>query len=109
MATIPTTADRNSARSNDHNLLLDVWAYDKKGEKVYPYKGKQGAKDGRFSVNFTNDTRRFEAMDEQQLAAAIRSGRFRDRGTIRMCRGKASSGCSAFAPVMFRGKEVKSF
>lgn len=109
MTTIPAPTDHSSARSNDCNLLLDVWAYDKKGEKVYPYKGKQGAKKGSFSVNFTNDTRRFEAMDEQQLVTAIRSGRFRDRGTIRMCRATASSGQNAFAPVMFREKRVKDF
>jgi len=91
----------------DDNLLSDVWAYDKDGKKVYPYKGKRGPKKGFFSVNFTNDTRRFEAMDEQELVAAILAGRFRERGTIRMCRATSSSGQNAFAPVMFRGKRVK--
>ena len=98
-----------SVAANKNNLLLDVWAYDKDGEKVYPYRGMQGPKKGLFSVNFTNDTRRFEAMDEEELVAAIRAGRFRERGTIRMCRATASSAQNAFAPVKFRGQRVKDF
>lgn len=30
----------------DDNLLSDVWAYDKDGKKVYPYKGKRGPRRG---------------------------------------------------------------
>lgn len=104
---VPHAAGKQGLGDATH--LLDVWAYDKDGHKVHPYRGKAGAKKGLYSVNFTNDTRRFEAMDEEQLIEAITSGRFRTRGTIRMCRATASSGTNAFAPVIFRGQRMKDF
>lgn len=93
---------------SDHHLL-SVWAIDKNGHKVYPYKGKSGAKKGLYSVNFTNDTKQFLGMTEGQLVDSIRQGKFRDRGTIRMCRLSATSGLSAFAPVMFDDKCAKDY
>lgn len=89
--------------------LLSVWGMDKDGHKVHPYKGKSGAKKGLYSVNFTSDTKRFQGMTEDQLKDAIRHGRFRNRGTIRMCRPDAVTGSNAFAPVMFDGKRVKDY
>src|SRR5690606_41262478 len=98
-----------SGPANMNNLRWRVWAYDKGGERLSPHRGMQGPKKGLSSVTFANDARRFEAMDEEELVAAIRAGRFRERGTIRMCRATASSGQNAFAPVKFRGQRVKDF
>lgn len=89
--------------------LLSVWAFDKQGHKVHPYKGKSGAKKGLYSVNFTNDTNKFQGLSEEELIQAIEQGRFRQRGTIRMCRANMSSGSNAFAPAMYEGKRVKDF
>lgn len=93
---------------SDHHLL-SISAIDKDGHRVYPYKGKLGAKKGLYSVNFTHDNRQFQGMTEEQLTDAIYRGRFRDRGTIRMCRLTSSSGSNAFAPVVFGGKHVKNY
>lgn len=87
--------------------LLSVWAFDKQGHKVHPYKGKSGAKKGLYSVNFTNDTNKFQGLTEDEVLQAIKQGRFRERGTIRMCRESLTSGSNAFAPVMYEGKRVK--
>lgn len=89
--------------------LLSVWAFDKQGHKVHPYRGKSGAKKGLYSVNFTNDTKKFQGMNEDELLQAIKQGRFRERGTIRMCRASLTSGSNAFAPAMYEGKQVKGF
>ena len=94
--------------SNTDNLLLSVWAYDARGNKVHPFKGLRGDKKNLYSVNFTNDTKNFQAMTEAQLIAAIQAGRFRDRGTVRM-RGASQAGNNAFAPVMLGGRKVKDF
>lgn len=95
----------------EDDFLLDVWAFDGKGNKIYPYKGERGAKKGLFSVNFTNDTNNFEGMTEKQLIAAITSGKFRERGTIRMLPVNFGPGAerNAFGPVSFRGKHVKDY
>jgi hypothetical protein len=92
------------------NFLQCVWASDK-GKLVYPYKGEKGDKKGLFSVNFTNDTNKFEGMTEEQLIKAIESGRFRNRGTIRMRPLDSESGSerNAVAPAFYRGKRVKDF
>ena len=90
-------------------LLLSVWAFDKQGHKVYPYKGKQGPKKGLYSVNFTNDTKKFQGLNEDELLQAIKQGRFSARGTIRMRRASTTSGTNAFAPAMYEGKRIKDF
>lgn len=89
--------------------LLSVWAFDKQGRKVHPYKGKSGDKKGLYSVNFTNDTKNFHGLSEEELLKAIKQGRFRERGTIRMCRTSVTSGSNAFAPVMYEDKPIKAF
>ena len=91
------------------NHLMSVWAYDKAGQKVYPYKGARGAKQGQYNVNFTNDTTKFQGLDEEALLLAIKDGRFRDRGTIRMCRANVATGSNAFAPVVYDGARIKGF
>ncbi|EKN3392653.1 hypothetical protein [Yersinia intermedia] len=93
------------------DFLLDVWAFDAKGNKVHPYKGERGSKKGFFSVNFTNDTNNFEGMSEEELIDAITSGRFRERGTIRMLPVDFKPGAerNAFGPLFFKGKHVKDY
>jgi hypothetical protein len=88
----------------------DVWAIDKDGRRVFPYKGQRGPKKGLFSVNFTNDTNKFEGVTEEQLIQAILDGRFRERGTIRMLPLVAGSGAerNAFAPKYFRENDIKN-
>ncbi|WP_412851601.1 hypothetical protein [Ectothiorhodospira shaposhnikovii] len=96
---------------SEGDFLLDVWAFDAEGKKIHPYKGERGLKKGLFIVNFTNDTNNFEGMTEEQLVAAITSGKFRERGTIRMLPVNFKSGAerNAFAPLFFRGKHVKDY
>ena len=93
------------------NFLLDVWAFDKEGNKIHPIKGTRGAKAGLFSVNFTNDTNNFKGLSEEQLINAIEVGRFIDRGTIRMLPINYEAGVkrNAFAPSFYKGKQVKAF
>lgn len=92
------------------NFLQCVWS-NINGRRVHPNKGEKGDKKGLFSVNFTNDTNNFEGMTEQQLIRAIESGRFRNKGTIRMRALDSESGSerNAFAPDFYRGKRVKDF
>lgn len=92
------------------DFLIDVWSLDG-GKKVHPYKGERGHKRGLFSVNFTNDTKNYQGMDEAELRNAITSGRFKDRGTIRMLPLDVKLGAdrSAFAPQFYQGKPVKDF
>lgn len=92
-------------------FFMDTWATDENGDKVYPYKGERGDKKGLFSVNFTNDTKKFQGMSEAELVNAITSGRFKDRGTIRMLPlSKApNADRNAFAPLLYKGKPVKDF
>ncbi len=94
----------------EQDFLIDVWAFDD-GKKVYPYKGERGDKKGLFSVNFTNDTNNFQGMTEEELRYAITSGKFRDRGTIRMLPLDAKPGAerNAFAPQFYQGKPIKDF
>ena len=91
-------------------FFLDIWAMDKDGGRVFPYKGQRGQKKGLFSVNFTNDTKKFEGITEEQLIKAILDGRFKERGTIRMLPLDAGPGAerNAFAPKYFRGNDVKN-
>jgi hypothetical protein len=93
------------------DYLCDVWAFDAEGTKVFPYRGERGQKKGLFSVNFTNDTRKFVGMTEVDLCKSITDGRFRDRGTIRMLPLKVVPGVerNAFAPLYYKGRPVKSF
>ncbi|KKO50627.1 hypothetical protein VT06_01245 [Arsukibacterium sp. MJ3] len=62
----------------------DVWSFDENEKKVHPYTGERGEKTGLYSVNFTNDTNKFQGYTEDQLVGAIVSGKFKQRGTIRM-------------------------
>lgn len=93
------------------DFLMDVWAIDATGTKVYPYKGERGDKKGLFSVNFTNDTNRFQGLSEDDLVRAITSGKFKNRGTIRMLPLVTHPGAdrNAFAPLFYKGKSVKDF
>lgn len=77
-----------------------VWAFGPDGRKVFPYTGVRGAKKGLYSVNFSSDTTKFEGLTEEALIEAIKRGRFRDRGTIRMLPlgGNTGDGNNAFAP-----------
>lgn len=95
-------------RSEKNELLLSVSAYDATGRKVHPYQGLRGPKKGLYSVNFTNDTKKFQGMSEAELIQAIETGRFRDRGTIRM-RRVDDTGVNAFAPVAYNNRKVKDF
>lgn len=94
---------------NEINFLIDVWAFDKTGRKVYPYKGQRGEKKGLFSVNFTNDTNNYEGLTESELIDAIVSGKFKTRGTIRMLaiNIKLGEDRNAFAPLYYLGKPIK--
>ena len=58
----------------DEDFLLDVWSFNKAGEKVYPYKGVMGQKRGLYSVNFTNDNNNFigNRIDEAIKVGLIR-------------------------------------
>lgn len=93
------------------DFLLDVWAFDKEGNKVHPYKGERGSKKGLFSVNFTNDTNNYEGLTEAQLITAITTGKFRDRGTVRMLpiNYAANAERNAFGPLYYKGRHVKDF
>lgn len=95
----------------EQDFLMDVWAFDAEGEKVHPYKGERGDKKGLFSVNFTNDTNNFQGLSEDQLVEAITSGKFKDRGTIRMLPLNFKPGAerNAFGPKFYKGKPVKDF
>jgi hypothetical protein len=85
------------------DFLTDVWSFDPTGKKVHPYKGERGEKEGLFSVNFTNDTNNYQGMTEMQLIKAITSGKFKDRGTIRMLPATVKPGTerNAFAPLFY--------
>ena len=69
------------------------------------------AKKGLYSVNFTNDTNNFIGMTEKQLVDAILTGKFRDRGTIRMLplTVKANAQRNAFSPQFYKKSPVKGF
>jgi len=95
----------------EEDFLIDVWAFDEKGKKVHPYKGEKGPKKGLYSVNFTNDTNKFQGYTEEQLVQAIVSGKFKQRGTIRMLPIDYKPGAerNAFSPKFYKGKSVKDF
>lgn len=95
----------------EDDFFTDVWAIDDEGKKVYPYKGERGDKKGLYSVNFTNDTNNFEGFTEDQLIEAIVSGKFKQRGTVRMLPIDYKPGAerNAFAPQFYKGKRVKDF
>lgn len=96
---------------NKEDFLLDVWACDDNGKKLHPYKGERGAKKGLFSVNFTNDTNKFQGLTEEQLIKSIEVGKFKSRGTIRMLPLDYKHGCdrNAFGPTFYKGKHIKEF
>jgi hypothetical protein len=92
-------------------FLLDVWAVDKQGNKVHPYKGQSGPKKGLYSVNFTSDNKKFIGLTEGELIKAIELGRFKERGRIRMMTTNYKPGAerNAFAPIKYKDDLVKSF
>ncbi len=94
-----------------NDFLLDVWTVDSEGNKLHPYKGEKGLKKGLFSVNFTNDTNKFEGYTEAQLIDAIVKGKFKTKGTIRMLplNYKAGMDRNAFSPKLYLGKSIKSY
>ena len=85
-----------------------VWALNSDGVEVFPYTGIRGKKTGLFRVNFTSDTNKFEGSSEEQLITAITSGKFRDRGTVRMLPldSDTSPGNNAFVPRFLDGKPI---
>ena len=97
--------------SIDSKFLLDMWSLNEDGKTVYPYKGERGRKKDLFSVNFTNDTNKFQGMTEEQLVQTIFEGRFKGRGTVRMLPLDVKPGAdrNAFAPVFYKGKRIKDF
>lgn len=97
-------------RLNKIDFLLDVWSFDN-GKKVHPYRGQRGDKKGLFSVNFTNNTNNFKGVTESGLRYAIATGKFKNRGTIRMLPLDTKPGAArnAFAPRFYQGKPVKDF
>ncbi len=46
---------------------LNIWSFDKDGNKVHPYKGEKGNKKGLYCVNSTNNTKKFQGYSELQL------------------------------------------
>lgn len=92
-------------------LFKRVYAISKTGERMYPCKMRRGDKNGKYCVNFTNDTNNFVGLTEEELIAAILAGRFRDRGTIRMLPLNAKPGMTpnAFSPLKFDDKFVKDY
>ena len=95
----------------EDDFFTDVWAFDNEGKKVYPYKGERGEKKDLYSVNFTNDTNNFQGFTEDQLIKAIVSGKFKQRGTVRMLPIDYKPGAerNAFGPEFYKGKRVKDF
>lgn len=95
----------------EQDFLLNVWAFDKAGNKVFPYKGEKGEKKGLYSVNFTSDTKNYEGYTEERLIKVILEGRFKTRGTIRMLPLNYKPGAerSAFAPKCYKGKVIKNY
>lgn len=95
----------------EEDFFTEVWAFDINGNKLHPYKGERGEKKGLYAVNFTNDTNNFEGYTRDQLIAAIISGKFKDRGTIRMLPIDYKPGAerNAFSPQFYKGKNVKEF
>ena len=93
------------------DFLLSVWAFDAEGRKLHPYKGERGDKKGLFSVNFTNDTNKFQGLTEGELISAITGGKFRDRGTVRMLPLTYGPNAerNAFGPLYYNGRHVKDF
>lgn len=88
----------------------DIWALDKKGKKVHPYKGERGDKKGLYSVNFTNDTNNYKGCSGEQIVEWILKGKF-SRGTIRMMPLDYTSDTkrNAYAPKYYKGKPIKDF
>lgn len=95
----------------EDDFFTDVWAINDEGKKIHPYKGERGDKTGLYSVNFTNDTNNYQGFTETQLVDAILSGKFKQRGTIRMLPIDYKPGAerNAFRPMLYKGKQVKDF
>lgn len=94
---------------SESKFCMSIWSLDKSGQKVYPYKGERGDKKGLYSVNFTNDTKQFEAYTEEQLIRAVEDGNFDNKGTIRMLplNYKAGAERNAYAPAFYLGNSIK--
>ena len=98
-------------QTEHQNLLLDVWAFDKNGVKVFPCKISRGPGAGLFSVSFTGKSDEFVHVNEEQLISAIKTGKFRNRGHIRMLPIITKPGAhrNGYAPLFYLGEKVKSF
>lgn len=96
---------------NKEDFLLDIWAFDDNGKKLHPYKGEKGLKKGLYSVNFTNDTNKFQGMTEEQLVKSIKEGKFKGKGTVRMLPLDYKLGCerNAFSPKFYKRVHIKDF
>ena len=90
-------------------FFRDLWAQLGDGSLVYPYTGVSGSKKGLYSVNFTSDNAKFEGATEEQLRAYAESGRFRERGMVRMLplEAKPSAQKNAFAPTHYKGRPLR--
>ena len=91
-------------------FITDIYTFHK-GKKLHPYNGIIGEKKGKFSLNFTSNSRKFQAITENALRRAITSGKFRDRGTIRMLPldWEADDKGTSFSPQFYKGELVKNF
>jgi 5-methylcytosine-specific restriction endonuclease McrA len=89
--------------------FLALWAELPDGTHVYPYKGVRGDKKDLYSVNFTDDNKKFEGVTEQELVSLVESGRFASRGVIRMLPLNAKPGAdrNAFSPTHYSGKRIE--
>ena len=90
--------------------FLDAWKELGDGTRIYPYTGVKGDKKGLFSVNFTNDNKKFEGVSEVQLRAMFDGGHFNKRGTVRMISLNAEIGGqrNAFAPTHYLGTRLSN-
>lgn len=93
---------------NDSKLLTDIWSLDKNGTKVFPCRVSRGANAGLFSVNFTNESSNYVHLTEEQLIEAIKNGKLKSKGTIRMLPKNAKPGANrnGYAPIFYLGIHI---
>lgn len=98
-------------QTKHQNLLLDIWSFDKNGAKVFPCKVLHGPNAGLFSVCFTGNLNKYIHVTEEELIKAIKTGKFKNRGCIRMLPLVAKPGAkrNGYAPQFYLGEKVKSF
>jgi hypothetical protein len=65
--------------------LLDVWRFNRKGERVYPYlKGRRGQLEKGFDVTTTASRSDYRLMKGDELLDFLATGSFIEAGRIRM-------------------------